>query len=228
MDGYTHMLVGGLSAGIPLAFSIAEKQLGFNIGGHYFYPFVGVLPAIVGGLGPDIDMPNSKGGKFIRTFLKFAITASGLVVLGLSIYLCMGEKGLRIRNILVPCLVFFALICCIKLLINVIKHRRETHSGLALLILLLPNIYMVRYTPINLLTNIIFSIWVGFCLGWVSHLLADSFNRKGVPWLYPLSSKHYHITKIVTGSKKEYMFRRISIYTFVALYIAIMIFRIYR
>jgi membrane-bound metal-dependent hydrolase YbcI (DUF457 family) len=173
-------------------------------------------------------MPNSKGGKSIRTFLRFAITASGLAVLGLSIYLCMGEKGVRVRNILVPCLVFFALISCVKLLINVIKHRRETHSGLALLILLLPTLYIVRYTPINLLTNILFSIWIGFCLGWVSHLLADSFNRKGVPWLYPLNGKHYHITKIVTGSKQEYAFRRLSTYVFIGLYMAIMIFEIYR
>jgi inner membrane protein len=228
MDGYTHMLIGGLSAGIPLAVSIAEKHLGINAGGHYFYPLIGALPAIIGSLGPDIDMPNSKSGKSIRTFLRFAITASGLAVLSLSIYLCIGETGLRIKNTLATCFVFFALICCVKLLIGVIKHRRETHSGLALLILLLPNIYIIRYTPINLLTNIIFSIWFGFCLGWVSHLLADSFNRKGVPWLYPLNHKHYYLTKIVTGSKQEYEFRRVSIYVFLALYMLIMVFGIYR
>jgi inner membrane protein len=221
------MIVGGLCAGIPVMMSVAEKRLGMSIGAHYAYPLIGVLPAIVGGLGPDIDMPNSKGGKWIRVFLKFAITISGIAVLALSVYMFAGKNGVNVKNIILPCLIFFALVCCISLLVSVAKHRRETHSGLALLILLLPNVYIVRFTEANILTNVILSIWLGFCVGWISHLLADSFNRKGVPWLYPLQNKHYHIAKVVTGSKYEYSFRIACIIVFVAAYMAILIWNIY-
>ncbi len=216
------MLVGGLCGGIPLAASIAAKKLGFTIESHLFYPILGVFPAVIGGLGPDIDMPNSKSGRAVRNFLRIAITACGILVLLLAVYLGFAEKGKRVVNILIPLGIFFALICVGKLLITIAKHRRETHSGLALLIILLPNFYIVRYAPVNLLTNILLSVWMGFCIGWVSHLLADTFNRKGVPWLYPLNHKQYHIAHVLTGSKQEESFKVLSIIAFLILYLLIM------
>ena len=37
MNGKTHMIVGGLSAGIPVAISISLKELGFDIGNCIYF-----------------------------------------------------------------------------------------------------------------------------------------------------------------------------------------------
>ena len=206
-----------------MALGIAERTLGFPVAEHTLYPFIGVLPAVIGALGPDIDMPNSKGGRRIRAFLKLAIGVSGAAALGLFLYICLGENGERLFDALIPCGVFFGLSCCLSLFIAKAKHRRETHSGLVMLILLLPLFYMIRFTSVSLFTNTLLSVWAGFCIGWLSHLMADTFNRKGVPWLYPLSKKHFHISKVVTGTDGEAMFRTFCVALFVIVYIILII-----
>lgn len=222
MNGYTHMVVGGLCGGLPVALSIAEKKLGFSLGGgHSLYPFVGVLPAIIGGLGPDIDMPNSKSGRSLRSFLRLAIIISGVALLLLSIYVCIGVKGEKVLDVLIPCGVFFGLACCTSMFITRAKHRRETHSGLVMLILLLPNLYMLRFTPANMFTSVLLSLWSGFCIGWLSHLLADTFNKKGVPWLYPFNKQYYRVGKCVTGTEDERTFRIFCIILFVTVYVVL-------
>ena len=215
------MVIGGLCGGLPVAISIAEKKLGFNIGEHTIYPFVGVFPAIIGALGPDIDMPNSKGGRNLRFFLKSSVTISGIAALLLSIYAGIGAQGEKVFNVLIPCIIFFASSGFIFMFIKLSKHRRETHSGLITLILLLPNIYIIRFTKPILFTSVLLSIWLGFCIGWLSHLVADTFNKKGVPWLYPFNKKHYHISKIVTGTEGENIFRVFCIILFVTVYIVL-------
>ncbi|MDR2193589.1 MAG: metal-dependent hydrolase [Treponema sp.] len=225
MNGYTHIVVGGLSGAIPVAISIAEKKFGFSISAeHVYYPLIGMLPAIAGSLGPDIDLPNSKGGKAVRLFLKSSITFFGVVSLGLAVSLCFIDKLIRPVNVLFPVLAVFVLLCLVRLLLPIAKHRRGTHSGLALLIIMLPVLYIIGYMPDTALTDVLFSIWVGFCIGWVSHLFADTFNRKGVPWFYPLDNRHYHIAHIVTGSKRERTFRIFCIVVFGAVYLAILLF----
>jgi inner membrane protein len=219
------MVVGGLCAGLPVALSIAEKKLGFGIGGHIVYPFVGVFPAIIGALGPDIDMPNSKGGKTLRNFLKIAVSVSGIAVLALSLYICIGAQGERFLDILIPCAVFFGLSCCTTMFVTTAKHRRETHSGLVMLILLIPNIYMIRFTQASLFTGVLLSVWFGFCIGWLSHLLADTFNKKGVPWLYPFSKKYFRLSTVVTGTDSERLFRIFCIILFVTVYIVLILSR---
>ncbi|MDR2783623.1 MAG: metal-dependent hydrolase [Treponema sp.] len=225
MDGYTHMIIGGLSGAVPVAISIAEKKFGFSLESqHVYYPLIGVLPAVAGSLGPDIDLPNSKSGRALRLFLKSAMTLFGVLSLSLAVYVCFIDKLIRPVNVLFPVLAAFALVCLIRLLLPVARHRKGTHSGLALLIILLPVLYIIGYMPANLLTSILFSIWFGFCMGWISHLVADTFNRKGVPWLYPLDGKLYHIANIVTGSKRERSFRKVCVVVFSAVYLAILLY----
>ena len=223
MNSYTHMVIGGLCGGLPVAVSIAERKLGFTIGEHSIYPFVGVLAAVIGALGPDVDMPNSKGGKKLRFFLKITITVSGIAVLLLALYAAIGAQGERLFSVLIPCFIFFASSCCISMFVTRMKHRRETHSGLVMLLLLLPSIYIVRFTPASLLTSTLLSVWTGFCIGWVSHLLADTFNQRGVPWLYPISKKYYRISKVVTGKEGEKTFRIFCIVLFVTVYVVLII-----
>jgi membrane-bound metal-dependent hydrolase YbcI (DUF457 family) len=92
-----------------------------------------------------------------------------------------------------------------------------------MLILLLPLVYMARFTPIGLFTSALLSAWTGFCIGWLSHLMADTFNRKGVPWLYPLSKKHFHLSSFVTGTNDEKVFRTFCIVLFLTVYLLLII-----
>ncbi|MDR0374911.1 MAG: metal-dependent hydrolase [Treponema sp.] len=225
MNGYTHMIVGGLSGAVPVAISLAEKKFGFSLGSeHVYYPALGILPAVAGSLGPDIDLPNSKGGRAVRLFLKSAITLFGALSLIFAVYLCFIDKLIRPVNVLFPALAIFILVCLVRLLLPIARHRKGTHSGLALLIILSPVLYIIGYMSANLLTNILLSIWFGFCIGWISHLAADTFNRKGVPWLYPLDGKFYRIANIVTGGKRERAFRKVCVVVFSVVYLAILIY----
>ena len=225
MNGYTHMVVGGLAAGLPVALSVAERKLGFSIGAHTIYPIVGVFPGVMGALGPDVDMPNSQSGKRLRNFLKISVTVSGVVVLLLSFYVGIGARGGRVLHVLIPSVIFFAAASCLRMFIVMAKHRRETHSGLVVMVLLLPSIYIVRFSDPSLFTNTLLSAWTGFCVGWLSHLVADSFNYKGVPWLYPLNGKHFRIGGIKTGSEGEKTFRIFCIVLFVTVYVVLIISR---
>ena len=219
------MIAGGLLSGLPVALSIAERKLGFSIGEHTIYPFVSVIPAIIGAIGPDVDMPRSKSGRKVRVFLKTSMTISGTAVLLLAVYAILGEYGERVFDILLPCLIFFASACCISMFVAASKHRRETHSALVMFILLLPNIYIIRFTEATLFTSALLSAWLGFCIGWLSHLLADSFNKKGVPWFYPFRKKYYRISSIVTGTEGEKVFRVFCVILFVTVYAVLIVSR---
>lgn len=47
-------------------------------------------------------------------------------------------------------------------------------------------------------------LWLGFGVGTFSHLLLDTLNPAGIPWLYPYKKK-FHIVGIRTGSAGEYL-----------------------
>ena len=74
-----------------------------------------------------------------------------------------------------------------------LKHRGITHTLLipAILILL-----QFLSAPIPILPSLIF----GFNIGYVAHIIADLFNKKGVPILWPLVREKVHIASIKTAS----------------------------
>jgi inner membrane protein len=207
------MVVGGLCAGIPVAFSIAERRLGFSMGSHTVYPIIGLFPAIIGALGPDVDMPNSRAGRKVRRLLIVSLVVFGLLL------------AFFYRNNVRFLLTTFFALCCASLFVFKAKHRRETHCGLLMIALFLPNIYIARFTQASPLTNSLLSVWLGFCLGWFSHLIADTFNRKGVPWLYPFFPGYFRFARIATGAKGESDFRTFCIAFFISVYVTIIIFR---
>jgi membrane-bound metal-dependent hydrolase YbcI (DUF457 family) len=65
-------------------------------------------------------------------------------------------------------------------------HRHLTHSliGIALIG------WGLRWAAYNLVNpdylGAALSLWAAFMIGYISHPIADSFNDRGVPWLWPL------------------------------------------
>lgn len=46
----------------------------------------------------------------------------------------------------------------------------------------------------------------GFLPGMLSHLILDTFNVQGIPWLWPVRNTKYHVLGITTGSWAESAF----------------------
>lgn len=78
---------------------------------------------------------------------------------------------------------------------SVFNHRGFIHT---------PILYIVLYFLFSLVLPK--SICIGFLLGTLSHLVLDTFNYKGIMWLYPLTKKHYHIASIKTRGFGENVF----------------------
>lgn len=85
-----------------------------------------------------------------------------------------------------------------------------------------PILYIVIYILMNMFLPTFLSM--GFLVGTMSHLILDSFNYKGIMWLYPLTKRHYHIASIKTRGFGETMFLiamvALSVYAFVKVGIA--------
>ncbi len=86
-----------------------------------------------------------------------------------------------------------------------LKHRGFTHT------LVIPSFFLVfmqaivYFMIIVSIATLLNSLLFGLLLGWVLHIFADLFNRKGVPLLYPFTKKHFHIMSIKTGHIGEYL-----------------------
>ena len=71
-----------------------------------------------------------------------------------------------------------------------------------------PILYIVLYFLISVLSK---TIATAFLIGTISHLVLDTFNSKGIMWLWPLTRKHYHIARIKTRSTGETVFMIVMI-----------------
>lgn len=65
------------------------------------------------------------------------------------------------------------------------RHRTISHSlfGLALFGFAVSKILNYAHTFLLVDINI---VWWAFMFGFISHLVADSFTKEGVPWLFPI------------------------------------------
>lgn len=88
-----------------------------------------------------------------------------------------------------------------KILSKLLTHRGFTHT-LAIPALLAFLQYWLMSIPIAVLPDLVF----GFNVGWVIHIIADMFNKKGVPVLWPLTKQHFHVANVLTSSNQEVAF----------------------
>lgn len=65
-----------------------------------------------------------------------------------------------------------------------LRHRGQTHSIICPILLYIASGYYSR------------SLLLGMAIGWISHIIIDLFNGKGIEILYPLSKQNYRIMDI--------------------------------
>lgn len=88
-----------------------------------------------------------------------------------------------------------------KIISKLLTHRGFTHTWTVPIILALLQWWLMSI-PIVFLPELVF----GFNIGWVAHIVADAFNYKGVPLLWPLTKKHFHVASVLTSSWQETLF----------------------
>lgn len=99
-----------------------------------------------------------------------------------------------------------------KIISKLLTHRGFTHTLVVPMLLVLLQ-YWLMSLPIPVLPDLVF----GYNVGWLIHIIADMFNKKGVPVLWPLTKTHFHVASVLTSSKQEYFF----IFFWVVVHIAI-------
>jgi inner membrane protein len=75
---------------------------------------------------------------------------------------------------------------------KIFEHRGITHT------LVVPVLLLILWA-LNGYSNIV----MGALIGWMSHILLDLNNDKGVPIFFPCTWKKFHILTITTGGKKQ-------------------------
>ncbi|MDR1523302.1 MAG: metal-dependent hydrolase [Endomicrobium sp.] len=85
-----------------------------------------------------------------------------------------------------------------KIIASLLTHRGITHTLFIPAILVL----LMYYASLNGLP-VIPELILGLNIGWVAHILADMFNKKGVPLLWPVYLGKIHIASLVTGTWHE-------------------------
>lgn len=119
------------------------------------------------------------------------------------------------------------------------SHRRFWHTPIAGTIFALTTsmlIYSIGLIPVPAISKGIDQIpfyipFIMFYLGWLSHLLLDSFNPQGVPWLWPMQplskKKKFKRLCITTASEQEKIYKVLCLLTMFVL-TTIWIIKIYK
>ncbi|KGG81317.1 metal-dependent hydrolase [Caloranaerobacter azorensis] len=174
MKGKTHVMLG-VAAGIT---AISDYSLEKGI--------IFISSTVLGSLMPDIDHPKSKLNQKllfkknrIFKFVFYIILSLGCIYFGIS----LNNKLLKILSIT---LAFTGLS----------HHRGFTHSLLGLLLFsMVVKILAIRYNLIG--------AYKGFVIGYISHLIADSFTKGGIELFYPCSIKIMFPFTIKSGGNEE-------------------------
>lgn len=126
-----------------------------------------VLASVLGSLVPDLDHPKAKlnrkllfiKNKFYKTLFYLSLAA------GFIYFYFQAENNV------------FGLLGLMTFFIGISSHRSFTHSIVGLLVA--SSIVKLFAVP---------SIYAGFVIGYVLHLIADLFTIKGIKLFYPLKT----------------------------------------
>lgn len=200
MSGETHVKIGLIST-ITISILCAKQGMILKTDTNLI-PILMIPPSYLGSLIPDIDIKQSK----------------------INSVLDKQKKSIRTWILLFICLLFifpkqnntFWLIAILSIMlvisfIDISKHMSHrnmlTHSNMIPIVLM---IFASRH-------NIIIKTFVfGFAIGWISHIIADTFNSKGTYLLAPIPLK-IHLASIKSNSDEENIFLIIVIVIAIAL-----------
>lgn len=197
MTAKTH-LTGGLIAGavaVQLTEPLAREQFVL-----YGLPYeLESLNRITEMLSPVLNSPI---GKF---FNPTAIILIVFVLLG-SLFPDIDHRNSKIGKKVKPLSILFN---------KFLGHRGIFHSWFLYNIL-----YIAIFATYSMFAPaeyhyIYFFANTGFYIGCLSHLILDTFNKTGVPWLFPLSTKKISLLSIKTGEISEAFFQFAQIGVFI-------------
>ena len=229
MNGATHMSIGALSGGLVLAYGIARRTLSIPFEGYEIYPLVVTAAGAIGGLAPDVDMARSTAGKFLRRALRAVFTASALFMVvmyfmpptGIAMLDGAIDRGAGLDRGVSLALAVFCMFLWV--VIEKSKHRGFTHTTVGLLMVAAPLIFMMVRHTVFMGVNLVVSAQIGFVLGWFSHMVIDSFNYPGTPWLWPVVQKHFRVMRIKSGTQAEGKFMAMAMVLFIMCYALIIL-----
>lgn len=190
MTGKTHIAIG-IAAGLTISSDLPVEQQLILIGA-----------SVIGSLFPDLDHPKAKLNQKLLLFNNnFYRVIFYLFLSSIFMFLYFFIKSS-----------FFGLLAIITFLIGLSNHRGFTHSIFGFLICA----YIVKIGSIEYGLP---SVYSGFTIGYILHLIADFFTPQGIKLFYPLKSNVSAPITITTNSAKERMlFTVLSIYTVVLLF----------
>lgn len=185
MTGKTHIAIG-IAAGLTISSNLPiENQL------------ILIGASMVGSLLPDLDHPKAKLNQkllFFNNKLYKTIFYLLLSSISTSLYFTMNQK-------------VFGLIGIATFFIALSSHRGFTHSIIGFLI-------FASIIKIGTLKYGLSSVYSGFTIGYILHLIADFFTPQGIKLFYPLRTNVSAPITIKTSSIKEKSFFTIlSIYS---------------
>lgn len=72
-------------------------------------------------------------------------------------------------------------------------HRNVLHTPFVLIL------FGIIFSVVHLMFALPITFIVGFVIGYICHLLQDTVTKRGIMWLYPVSSKYISIIGITSG-----------------------------
>lgn len=154
-----------------------------------------IIPLILGaslGAGiPDIDTYKSSISRKILIFKNRLAMKITYLIIGLAAII-NGEIGVK-------------LIGAFLILAAISGHRKFTHSILGALSFCGICLYALN-TPSGIIKYTI----LGSVIGYVTHILTDSFSNHGIELFWPINEKNFGFRLISTGKMSEHIFLAIS------------------
>ncbi|OZV12116.1 hypothetical protein CIW83_10825 [Tissierella sp. P1] len=184
MTGKTHVVIG-ITAALTVSFGQpVENQL------------IIVLASAISSLIPDLDHPKGKlNQKILLVNNNFYRILFYLSLGSLFMYLYYSNQ-----------ISIFLYLGLISFLIGISSHRGFTHS----IVGFLASTSIVTLGTVNYGLT---SVYSGFAIGYVLHIIADLFTTRGVKLFYPLKNNISFPIKIKTNGKGEkIILRLLSIY----------------
>ena len=185
MTGKTHVAIG-IAAALTVSFGQPiENQL------------ILVLSSTIGSLAPDLDHPKGKLNQKLLLINNNFYRALFYLSLGTVFMYMYFLKEIK------P----FLLVGIVSFLVGTSTHRSFTHS----IVGFLASASIVRIATLDYGLS---SVYTGFIIGYVLHLLADFFTPKGIQLFYPLKANVSSPITIKANSGIEKMiFMLLSIYS---------------